>query len=80
MRPCQDKRDSTGVEIHGGVGSAVSADGDVIGETEGETGGHDGGGSMGQVICICPYVPPHANVPLMLRQTKKEVTGEKNRP
>jgi len=54
---CQDKRDFTGVGIHGGVGGVASGDDDVLGEPDGKTGGDDGVGWMGQVISIYPYVP-----------------------
>jgi hypothetical protein len=29
-----------------------------FGEADGKTGGNDGVGCVGEVICICPYVPP----------------------
>ena len=59
MGPCQDKRGSAEVGMHGGVGGAVSGDDDLIDEPDGEKGGNDGVGWMGQVISIYPYVPPH---------------------
>jgi hypothetical protein len=43
-----------------GVGGTVSGDDDVIGEPDVETEGDDGVGCVGQVICICPYVPLNA--------------------
>jgi len=45
------------VSIYRGVGGAVSGDDDVIGEPDGEAGGGDGVGCVGQVICLCPYIP-----------------------
>jgi hypothetical protein len=52
LGPYQDRRDGAEVGIHGGVGSAVSGDDDVIGEPDGETGEYGGVGCMRQEIYI----------------------------
>ena len=57
LGPCQNKRDSTEVGIHGGAGGMVFGDDDAIGEPDSETGGDDGVGWMVKVICIYPYFP-----------------------
>ncbi|OGP72908.1 MAG: hypothetical protein A2V86_09185 [Deltaproteobacteria bacterium RBG_16_49_23] len=41
---------------HEGLGSALSADEDVVAKPDGQTGGDERVGGLGQVICIYPNV------------------------
>ena len=50
--------EAVGLDLHGGSGFVQFPDDDILGEPDGETGGDDGVGSVVQVICIYPYVPP----------------------